>query len=68
MKIPLLAIVLAGCAPGPASPYEAQQAACVANEPTRAAADACRCAVKARFGNPCANDVSAPPADAGSDR
>jgi len=61
MKIPLtLACALVACAQPPSvSAYEAQQRACVADAGTREAADECRCAVKAKFGNPC---------DAGSDR
>ena len=48
-----------GCGTLIASPYEAQQAACVEEAGTRAQADACRCRVKANLGNPC---------DAGGDR
>jgi len=69
MKIPLFVLLLGACTPGPVSPYEAEQKACVADAATREAADVCRCAVKKRYGNPCTNDVTAPaPADAGSDR
>lgn len=35
------------------SPYTARQQACVDEAGTRAQADACRCRVKASFGNPC---------------
>jgi hypothetical protein len=52
LKLPLLALALAGCKVI-ASPYEAEQRACVEEAGTRAAADACRCRVKASFGNPC---------------
>jgi uncharacterized membrane protein len=40
-----------------ASPYEAEQAACVEEAGTRAQADACRCRVKAQMGNPCDGGV-----------
>lgn len=67
MKIPLLlALAFAGCTPPVVSPYKAQQSACVAEAGTREEADACRCRVKARFGNPC--DDAGAPSDAGSDR
>lgn len=67
MKLPLVLLVLVGCSPVIVSPYEAEQSACVAEAGTREAADACRCRVKAKFGNPCptARDVIN---DAGSDR
>lgn len=55
MKLPIvLALALVACSgSGVQSPYEAQQRACVTDAGSRAEADACRCAVKARFGNPC---------------
>jgi hypothetical protein len=65
VKVPLLLLTLAGCRVI-ASPYEAEQSACVADASTRAEADACRCRVKARYGNPC-SDAGAP-LDAAADR
>lgn len=41
------------CGAALTSPYAAQQIACVSEAGTRAEANACRCAVKAQYGNPC---------------
>jgi hypothetical protein len=63
MKLPLilLTLALAGCLQRPlAGSYEAEQAACVTDAGSREEADACRCRVKQRFGNPCT--------DAGADQ
>lgn len=51
--IVLVAALLSACGSIIASPYSAQQIACVEDAGTRAEADACRCRVRAKFGNPC---------------
>jgi hypothetical protein len=56
----LIIVAAMACGTLIASPYEAKQLECVDDASTRAQADACRCKVKAQYGNPCT--------DAGADQ
>lgn len=54
-----MGLVLLGCGASTqenaatAGAYEAEQLACIDRAQTRGEADACRCAVRARYGRPC---------------